>query len=185
MVQADTIDFLRDDFGGSWLLPVLFGLAFGFGVFTNHTVKNYKQDGWRGSFKKFLLWFVVGVICSLPVVVFLLVWERWPPQHFISLKVEERQVRLGQHWPDDDIVIPIGEIKSLSRIRERENSRRWRCSRIVIETGKETFRSFGYDNLSDDDVKIWERLVGSFEKHKLTRTTPPTHTNNPPLNPQQ
>ena len=142
--------------------------------------------GWRKPVRKIVLSAIGGMVIVSPIALFMAIWQSWPPQNFISLNVEESQVRLGQRWPDDDIVIPFSELISLSRYREPRTSRRTgSCGRIAVETKTEAHISFGYSSLSDHELLIWERLESAFEEHKRNRTTPPTHTNNPPLNTQQ
>jgi hypothetical protein len=170
MGSADTIDFLRDDVGCWFLFPLL-GVVFGCIAFKGYPSKELKQHGLKGVIKRFFGGVLVGVALATPIVLFIVVWLSWPPQYFISLRVENDRVVLGQRWPGAPLVVPYSEIVFLEKIIEHRRTRRvGTIRRIVIETKTEVHKSFGYSNSTEEEQRVWDKLVANVEASKKARS---------------
>jgi len=172
---AETIDFTRKDFGGSWLLflcivvPLLTQLN-----------KAKLTGGYREATRAILTRLALGVLLAVPLVILFEAWVRWPSrQYFVSLRWEADHVVLGYRWPKADVTIPVRNIVRLSTIRR--GGRRG-GNQVVIETATETIRSSGFGTLAEGEQLLWKKLHAAVGPRQENLSPPAPVTNAPVSN---
>lgn len=110
----------------------------------------------EGTFKAILIRLVGGFILSMIVVALISAWHLFGPQYFTKLRVKENSLALRYHWLRQETVIPLKEVTKLSLVRS--GTVRRPCRRLQIETTGETFQSFGFGQLDDEQDAVFDDL---------------------------
>jgi len=150
-MTADAIDFLRDDIG-EWLLFVIIPFL----ALSGLKAKELKQSGWRTTTRAVATRLLIGCLIATPITGFLMVWQRWPPQYFIKLRLESDRVILGYRWPEPELAIPFGDVRNVQIIKS--GTRRRPCSRVRVQTTAETYRSYGFGQLNEGEIAVMDKL---------------------------
>jgi len=160
-MEPNTIDFLRDDLG-LWVLHV----TIPFLALAGLRPAELRREGWGRLLRAVLIRLLVGQLITAPITGFLQVWQRWPPQYFITLRLESKQVVLGFRWPEPDKIIPLADIRSVA-IVERKSMRR-PTRRVRIESVDGTYRSYGFYRLDEPDASVVRALRRAVESSAAT-----------------
>jgi hypothetical protein len=92
----------------------------------------------------------------------LAIWQRTPPHYFTQLRIADDHIALGFRWPKEDAVIPIGDVRSISYWKHKSLRRSFK--RVQIDTSTGTYRSFGYNQMADEDYRAIEQLRARIER---------------------
>jgi hypothetical protein len=144
MDANQSIDFTRGSLG-LWALWICLGLGLGIG-----------KQGFKGV-RSIPTQIAVGFAISTVIVGALALWQGTHPKYFVRMRLLPEKVVLGFQWPAADKTIPLREIKNVSIFRYRSRGTHFR---IQITTPSETYRSFGYSQLSSDELIVVDLLRG-------------------------
>ena len=145
-METNTIDFTRGDLG----------LWFGFVIFLLLYLATAAKLAENITLRWICRHLPIGGLLASAVILFLAVWQRWPLQYFIDVRLETNQVVLGFRWPEPELAIPYGEITAVHIVKT--GSFRRPASRVQLETSRMIYRSFGFNRLDDDEVAVLNRL---------------------------
>jgi len=162
MTSPQLIDFTRGDFGGVWLLFVLFPLL----VLTTLRKRHVIGIGWLSASRRIGTRLLVGLVLAMPIVVLVMILQRLPPrQHFVNLRLEKDHVVLGYRWPEPELSIPINQITSVATVRARR--RRLGPVRLTINTTNEHLASFSFSRLKDGELMVLDELKTKVAENRL------------------
>jgi hypothetical protein len=172
MDPNQSIDFTRGSLG-LWALWICFGLALSIAK------RNFNGVGLRGIVRAILPRVMFGFAISTVIVGALTFWRGTHPQYFTRMRLFPERVILGFSWPAPDKTIGLDQISDVSITRTR-SIRRGVHFRLQIATPSETFRSFGYRQLSDRELAVLDALRSRVRTGPEFQSRPADTTNSFP-----